>query len=72
MPILSTNEDKKSLETEFSIAICRSTGDKWQVKTLLLAIFNRVRQLLRAFSIDSYLVWLCKFNTILKRTNMVI
>ena len=27
--MLSTNVDGKSLETEFSIAICRPTGDKW-------------------------------------------
>ena len=39
MLILSTNVDKK-LETNFSIAICRLTGDKWQSKTLLLAIFD--------------------------------
>ena len=32
--ILSTNVDQKSLETEFLIAICRPTGDKWQLKTL--------------------------------------
>ena len=38
--ILSTNVDHKSLETEFSIAICRPIGDKWQSKTLLLAIFE--------------------------------
>ena len=37
---LSTNVDKKSLETEFPIAICRLTGDKWQSKTLFLAIFD--------------------------------
>ena len=30
----------KSLETELSIAICRPIGDKWQSKTLLLAIFD--------------------------------
>ena len=41
MPILSTNLDKKSLETEFSIAICRPTGDKWQSKTLFLEIFDQ-------------------------------
>ena len=29
----------KSLETVFSIAICRQVGDKWQLKTLLLMIF---------------------------------
>ena len=38
--ILSTNVDQKSLETEFSIAICRPTGDKWQSKPLFLAIFD--------------------------------
>ena len=32
MPILSRNVDRKSLETEFSIAIWRHTGDKWQSK----------------------------------------
>ena len=37
--ILSTNVDQKSLETEFSIPICRPAGDKWQSKTLFLAIF---------------------------------
>ena len=38
-PILSRNVDQKSLETEFSIAICRHTGDKRQLKTLFLSIF---------------------------------
>ena len=38
--ILSRNVDQKSLETEFSIAICRHTGDKWQSKTLFLSIFD--------------------------------
>ena len=28
-PILSRNVDQKSIETVFSIAICRHTGDKW-------------------------------------------
>ena len=37
--ILSMKVDQKSLETEFLIAICRPTGDKWQSKTLFLAIF---------------------------------
>ena len=40
MQILSRNVDKKSLETGFSIAICRHNGDKWQSKTLFLSIFN--------------------------------
>ena len=38
--IPSTNVDKKSLETEFLIAICRPIGDKWQLKMLFLAIFD--------------------------------
>ena len=38
--ILSTKVDKKSLVTKFSIAICRPTGDKWQSKTLFLAIVD--------------------------------
>ena len=38
--ILSTNVNKNSLKTEFSIAICRPIGDKWQSKTLFLAIFD--------------------------------
>ena len=33
------NVDQKSLETEFLIAICRPTGDKWQSKTLFISIF---------------------------------
>ena len=36
--ILSTNVDQKSLETEYLIAISRLVGDKWQSKTLFLAI----------------------------------
>ena len=39
-PTLLRNIDQKSLETEFSIAICRHTGDKWQWKTLFLSIFD--------------------------------
>ena len=38
--ILSTNVDQKSLETEFSAAICCQSSDKWQSKTLFLAIFD--------------------------------
>ena len=40
MLILSTNVDQKSLETKYSIAICRQLGDKLQSKTLFLAIFD--------------------------------
>ena len=39
-PKLSRNVDQKWLETEFLIAICRHTGDKWQSKTLFLSIFD--------------------------------
>ena len=38
--IQSTNVDQKSLEPWFSIAICRTTGEKWQSQTLFLAIFD--------------------------------
>ena len=34
------NADQKSLETGFSIAICRQLGDKWQSKSLFLTIFH--------------------------------
>ena len=40
MSILSTNVDQKSLETEFSIAICSPNGYKWQSKPLFLAIYD--------------------------------
>ena len=40
MLILSTNVDKKLLETEFLIAICRPSGNIWQFKTLFLVIFD--------------------------------
>ena len=40
MLILSTNVDKKLLEIDLSIAICRLNGDKWQSKTLFLVIFD--------------------------------
>ena len=52
--IQSTNVDQKSLETEFSIAICCPTGDNWQSQTLFLSILVSVRRLLRAFSIAAY------------------
>ena len=48
--ILSTNIDQKSLETQFLIAFCRPTGNKWPLKTLFYAILIRVFRLLGAFS----------------------
>ena len=38
--LLLTNVDQKSLETEFSLAICSLNGDKWQSKTLFLKFFD--------------------------------
>ena len=38
MLILSTKVDPRSLETELSTAVCRQTGDKWQLKTQFPAI----------------------------------
>ena len=40
MLVLSTNVNKKSLETEFLIAIRPHLDDKWQSKTLLLVIYD--------------------------------
>ena len=53
----STNADQKSLETVFSIAICRPSGDKWQSKTLFILIFD-LRSSLLLFSIATYPVCL--------------
>ena len=52
--ILSTNVDQKSIETEFSIVICR----RLSIVNPFLAILIRVRRLLRAFSIAAYPVCL--------------
>ena len=50
MSILSTNIDKKLLKkTEFLLAICRPTGDKWQTKTLFLAIFDPRSSIVKSF-----------------------
>ena len=46
--ILSTNVDKKSLETEFLIVICRLTGDKWQSETLFLSIFDPLLSIVKS------------------------
>ena len=59
MLILSTNIDKKLLETEFSIAICRPTGNKikCQSKTLFLTIFDQPSCIVKSVLIASYPVW---------------
>ena len=46
--------DKKSLETVFLIAICRQSGDKWQSKTMFLAIFDLRSSIVLSFSIATY------------------
>ena len=38
--ILSTDVDQNIVKTEFTIAIFRPTGDKWQSKTLFLTFFD--------------------------------
>ena len=53
---LSTIEERgsKSIETVFSIAICRQCGDKWQSKTLFLTIFGLRSSIVLTFSIAAY------------------
>ena len=58
--ILWTNVDHNKLDTEFLIAICRLTGDKWKLKTLFLSIFNPNSSIVRKFLIAAYLVWFRK------------
>ena len=41
----------KSLERMFSIAICRQLGDKWQLKTLFLEMFDVLCSIVLTFSI---------------------
>ena len=60
-PIPMRNVDQKSIETVFSIAIYPHTGDKWQSKTLFLAIFyplslpGRVAQSVTCLATDACL-----------------
>ena len=46
--ILQTNVDQKLFEAELSIAICHRTGDKWQSKTLFLAIFDSCSSIVKS------------------------
>ena len=50
----STKADQKLLETVLLIAICRQLGDKWQLKTLFLAIFDLRSSIVLTFSIAAY------------------
>ena len=47
----------KLLETEFSIAVSRPTGDNWRSKTLVVVISDPRSSIVREFSIAAYLVW---------------
>ena len=53
----STNEDQKSIETVFLIAICHQWGNKWHSKTLFLSIFDLCSSIVLAFLIAAYPVW---------------
>ena len=56
----SINADHISLETLFSIVICRQSGDKRQSKALFLAILDLHSSIVLTFWIASYLK--CLFN----------
>ena len=56
-----TNAGLKSLETVFSIVICRQSGDKWQSKTLLVKIFDLRPSIVLTFPIAAYPV--CKHKS---------
>ena len=58
------NVDRKSLETEFSIAICRLIGDKWQSKTLFLAVFDRRSTIVKC-------VFDCRLSGVLSLANFI-
>ena len=56
MLIRMMNVDQKKLETEFLIAISRPTGNKWQSKTLVVAISDP-RLLIKSVFDCTYPVW---------------
>ena len=49
--LINTIDERRSkiVRNRVFVAICRLTGDKWQSKTLFLAILILVRQLLSVF-----------------------
>ena len=61
----STNADQKSIETVFSIPICRQCGDKWQSKTLFLFIFDLRSSIVLAFTIATYPVRLHRITILI-------
>ena len=56
--IQSMNMDHKSLDTVFSIVICRQSGDKRQWKTLFLTILDQRLLIVLTCSIAAYLMCL--------------
>ena len=65
------NADHKSLETVFSIAICRQSVDKQQLTNLFLTILDLRSSIVLTFSIAAYLKCLLNIgllNTKLKQS----
>ena len=62
----SMNADNNSLETVFSIAMCRQSGDKRQSTTLLLTILDLRSSIVLTFSVAAYLK--CLLNIGLPKT----
>ena len=59
MSTLSRSIYKKSIETVFSISICRHTGGKWQSKTLFLSIFDPRLSIADSVFDCLYPMWIC-------------
>ena len=47
---------KECLKQYFHIAICRQSGDEWQLKALFLTIFDLHSSIVLTFSISAYSV----------------
>ena len=65
--ILSTNIVQKLSETEFLIAICSLTGNKWQSKTLFLAILDPHSSIVKSVldcCLHGVIIWIGAFHTI--------
>ena len=65
----SMNAVHKSLETVFSIAICRQSGDKRQSKTLFLTILDLRSSVVLMFSTAAYLKCLLNIGLLNKQPN---
>ena len=63
--IQSTNVDLRSFETEFSIAVCRPTGNNWQSKTLFLAICDTGSSIVQS-------VFDCRLSGMLKKAHFMV